>query len=272
MPHVIKYLYRRPFLLILIGIVSAVTEILADTPEKIETKPKTLASESIELKPMSVTYKASLKKGLGFSGTAARTLSQQADGNWILSFDVKSVIAHIEESVIFRWEANQVIPLKYCYRLTGWLIPNRTNTIDFNWAQGEAYGDFRGRKVTVPLKEGALDPLGFQQQLLIDLRMGKHKMVYQVVDRCGYDENIFKVLGEEKIACNSGTKRAIKVKKIRDEDSKRKTLMWFIPELEYKLVRLVQVEPDGTRYDIKSSDISDKEDSGEVLQLWKNHG
>lgn len=241
--------------------------------KKTEEIPKIEASEPIELKPMSVTYKASLRKGLEFSGTATRTLSQQADGNWILRFSVRSVIANIEESVIFRCESNQVIPLKYRYKLTGWAISNRANTIDFNWDQGEAYGDFRGREVTVPLKEGALDPLGFQQQLLMDLKMGKNEMVYQVVDRRGYDENVFKVLGEEKIASNSGIKRAIKVKKIREEGKKRETLMWFIPELEYKLVRLVQIEPDGTRYDIKSSDISGKEgDSAEVFRLQKNHG
>ncbi|RPI50990.1 MAG: DUF3108 domain-containing protein, partial [Deltaproteobacteria bacterium] len=199
MPHVVTYLYLVPFLLTLTVIIAEVTEVFGDAKQKIQATPKASASETVKLKPMAVTYKASLDKGLEFSGTATRTLSQKNDGNWILRFDVRSFIADIEESVIFRWEGNQVIPLKYRYRLTGWAIRNRSNTIDFNWAHGEAYGDFRGRKVTVPLKEGALDPLGFQQQLLMDLKMGKHKMVYQVVNRRGYDENIFKVLGEEKI-------------------------------------------------------------------------
>ncbi|MCH8499578.1 MAG: DUF3108 domain-containing protein [Marinobacter sp.] len=209
--------------------------------------------EEIPLTPMSATYKASLERGLGLSGTATRSLRQQDDGLWQLRFNVRSMVANIEESVIFRWENNQVIPLRYRYRLSGWAIRNRTNTIDFNWARGEAYGDFRGRKVTVPLQEGALDPLGFQQQLLMDLKAGKEDMVYQVVDRRGYDENRFAVLGEEMITNSLGTNRAIKLEKVRN-DSKRETLMWFAPDLDYTLIRLLQVEPDGTRYEIDLDD------------------
>lgn len=203
--------------------------------------------------PFSATYKTSLEHGLRLRGTATRTLHQQSDGNWILRINANSFIASIEESVIFQWKDNRVVPMHYHYRLSGWAIRNRSNTIDFNWEQAEAYGDFRGRKVTVPLREGALDPLGFQQQLLMDLKAGKKEMVYQVVEHRGYDESRFAVMGEEEITNAAGDNRAIRLEKIR-EDSKRETVMWFAPELGYILIRLLQVEPDGTRYVIDLDD------------------
>ena len=30
--------------------------------------------------------------------------------------------------------------------------------------------------------------------------------------------------------------------------------MWFAPELDYLLVRLIQVEPDGSRYEVRLED------------------
>ncbi len=62
-----------------------------------------------------------MEKGLSLNGTAKRTLTSQGNDVWLYRTDVDSFIADIDESLIFRWEDGQVIPLRYRYRLSGLL-------------------------------------------------------------------------------------------------------------------------------------------------------
>lgn len=87
-----------------------------------------------------------------------------------------------------------------------------------------------------------------------DLKAGKREMTYSVADDGDYDHDRFAVIGEETLKTPMGEMATLKVEKVRDEDSKRETLMWFAPELDYLLVQLVQVEPDGSRYEVNLED------------------
>ena len=62
------------------------------------------------------------------------------------------------------------------------------------------------------------------------------------------------MIDKETLNTNHGPVEALKAEKVRDDDSKRQTLMWFAPDQEYVLVRLLQVEPDGSRYEILIND------------------
>lgn len=203
-----------------------------------------------ELVPFSSHYSASMDKGVSISGGATRSLIRQDDGTWLYRSTVDSFIADIRESLVLRWENNRVIPLRYRYKLSGFLITNREHAIDFNWETRTASGHYRGKRFTVPLQDHALDPMGYQLQLHQDLKAGKTDMTYHVIDRGRYDEDRFAVVGEEMLQTRDGKVRTLKVEKVRSEDSKRETLMWFAPHREYLLMRLLQVEPDGSRYEI----------------------
>lgn len=208
----------------------------------------------IELKSLSSSYSAAIDKGVSINGSAVRRLEPQPDGTWLYRFDVDSFIADIEESLHFRWENNQVVPLRYRYKLSGLMISDRERSIDFNRDTQTVSGHFEGDKFQMDLKENALGPLGYQLQLMQDLKAGKREMTYSVIDDGDYDENRFAVIGEESLKTALGELNTLKAEKIRDPGSKRETLMWFAPELDYLLVRLVQVESDGTRYEIKIKD------------------
>lgn len=203
-----------------------------------------------DLAPMSATYGASMDKGLNIDGAATRSLQQQADGTWLYRFDVDSFIADIEESVSFRWQDGRIQPLEYRYSLKGLLVPNRSRAINFNYVADTVNGSYEGDTFTMALAEQALDPLGFQLQLRQDLKAGKREMSYTVADDGDYDQDRFAVIGEEALRTPQGAVQTLKLEKVRDGDSKRETLMWFAPALDYLLVRLVQVEPDGSRYEV----------------------
>ncbi|MEX0605179.1 DUF3108 domain-containing protein [Marinobacter sp.] len=237
----------------------------ASVPEKLipdgQILKKTDPAEtpSGKLTALRSRYSASIDKGVAINGSAVRSLEPQSDGTWLYRFDVDSFIADIEESLSFRWENNQVIPLHYRYKLSGFMIRNRERSIEFNQEAQTVSGHFEGDKFRMDLKKNALDPLGYQLQLMLDLKAGRRELTYSVTDEGDYDEHRFAVLGEESLKTALGELNTIKAEKVRDSDSKRETLMWFAPELDYLLVRLVQVESDGTRYEIeiKEADISD---------------
>lgn len=217
-------------------------------------------AQAQELTPISATYGATMDKGLSIDGSATRTLKQQADGSWLYRFDVDSLIADITESVTFRWEDGEVLPLEYRYALKGLMIRDRSRALNFNQAANSVSGSYDGESFNMPLAENALDPLGYQLQLRQDLKAGKTDVTYAVADDGDYDEDRFAVVGKETLTTPVGEYETIKVEKVRNADSKRSTLMWFAPELDYLLVRLVQVEPDGSRYEVnlEAADIAPK--------------
>ena len=218
---------------------------MADTPE-----PETNATPA-ELSPYSATYSASLSKGIKLNGAGKRELTEQGNGVWLYRTEVDSFIADINESLIFRWDNGQVVPLRYRYELSGLMISDRKQAIDFDWQAGIASGHQRGDAFELELKDGTLDPLGFQLQLHQDLKAGKRDVTYQVLDKGDYDEDRFAVLDEETLNLNGRSITALKAEKVRDDDSKRETLMWFDPQQDYLLVRLLQVEPDGSEYELR---------------------
>ena len=213
-------------------------------------EPATVA----DLKPIAASYSAAMDKGLSLNGSARRTLEQQPDGTWKYEFNVDSFIANIRESVHFQWEAGRVVPLEYRYRLDGLIVRDRSRALNFNWPAQSMSGSYDGDGFTVPLASKALDPLGFQLQLRQDLKAGKREMAYTVADEDDFEEDRFAVIGEESQSTPFGDLETVKVEKVREADSKRETLMWFAPELDYLLVRLIQVEPDGSRYEVRLED------------------
>lgn len=208
------------------------------------------AEQHTELRPMRASYGASINRGVSINGSAVRTLEQQEDGSWLYRFDVDSFIADIRESVTLTWQDGQIVPQRYRYTLEGFAIRNRSRAIDFNWPAEAINGSFDGNTFSHETEAGALDPLSFQLQLIQDLKAGKREMLYAVIDRGGYDYDRFAVIGEETVDSALGQVDTVKVEKVRGEGSKRETLMWFAPELDYLLIRLVQTEPDGTRYEV----------------------
>ncbi|MBD3657451.1 MULTISPECIES: DUF3108 domain-containing protein [Marinobacter] len=222
--------------------------------EQDTASPAASTPDPVPLTPLRASYSASFDKGISLSGSATRTLSARNDGTWFYEFQVTSFLADINESLVLRWENGQVIPLTYRYDLSGFFVPTRKRALDFDWDEGVVTGYFRDKKVRIELKEGALDPLGFQLQLHQDIKAGKTEMHYSVIDRNGYDEDRFAIIGEEQLETASGRIRTVKAEKVRDAGSKRETLMWFAPNQAYLLMRLVQLEPDGTRYEINIDD------------------
>lgn len=206
--------------------------------------------EPVDLKPFEASFTASIVKGVTLNGSARRILSDKNSGIWLYRTAVNSFVADIEESVILKWEDGQVVPLRYRYKLSGALIRNREESIDFDWEKGLATGKYKGKSFEVALQPGLLDPLGYQLQLHQDIKAGKREMEYRYVRHGRLDEEQFAIIAEGPIDTPQGKMNAITVEKLRGEGSKRETLMWFAPDFDYMLVQLLQTEPDGSQYSL----------------------
>lgn len=206
-----------------------------------------------ELVPFEASYTAAMEKGLTLNGTAKRTLTDQGNNIWLYRTDVDSFIANIDESLIFRWHDGRVIPMRYRYSLSGFLVNDRKQSIDFNWEKGLATGRYKGKAFEVPIEKGVLDPLGYQLQLHQDISNGLREMSYQVLDKGTIDEERFAVINGETVRAGGEQRATLKAEKVR-ENSDRQTLIWFSKEQNYLMVRLRQVEPDGSTYELRLKD------------------
>ncbi|MEE3170585.1 MAG: DUF3108 domain-containing protein [Pseudomonadota bacterium] len=211
------------------------------------------AETTSELVPFEASYTAAMKKGLTLNGTAKRTLTAQGNDIWLYRTDVDSFIADIDESLIFRWQDGRVVPMRYRYSLSGFLVSDRKQSIDFDWEKGLATGRYKGKPFEVAIDEGVLDPLGYQLQLHQDIRNGLREMSYQVLDKGRIDEERFAVINGESVRAGGQTQATLKAEKVR-ENSDRQTLIWFSKEQNYLMVRLRQVEPDGSTYELRLKD------------------
>jgi len=169
--------------------------------------------EDVTLQPMKLSYNASLDKGISLNGDARRILEQRDDGTWHFRTDVDSFVADIDESLIFRWEDNQVVPLRYRYKLSGLFIRDREEAIDFDWENNVVSGHHEGDKISMKLEKGAMDPMGYQLQLSQDIKAGKREMEYRVIDKGDYDTDKFAVVDEETVRINGSEIRTLKARR-----------------------------------------------------------
>lgn len=235
-----------PFLTKLVGAALVVCLGILAAPVSAETETG--------LTPFEASYTATMDKGVSLNGSAKRILTSQGNGIWLYRTVVDSFIADINESLIFRWQEGRVVPMRYRYRLSGFLVQDRKHAIDFDWSKGVATGEYKGKSFRVELEEGVLDPLGYQLQLHKDISNGKREMAYRVLDGRSIDTERFAVIdGQAEIRLSDKTMTTLKAEKVR-KDSSRQTLMWFSPDRNYLLVRLLQVEPDGSTYELRLKD------------------
>lgn len=205
---------------------------------------------AFELKPSVAEYSATFKNGIPISGTASHTLIQLSHNIWRYQFNVDSLFADVHESVYFQWQQGRVVPITYHYKRSGWAVSNRRATLEFNWKENKVLNDVQGIPWSMEIPDNAIDKLGYQLQIKLDLMNGKQDLKYQVADG-GYLKTFhFTIQREEVIQTELGEVTAVVVKKVRSESNKRDSTLWFAKDWEYLLVKLIQVESDGQRYEI----------------------
>lgn len=204
-----------------------------------------------ELEPFSATYSASFN---GIGVTAKRELSGR-DDSWRLDFSADSLFADIREYSRFGSDNGRLVPQHYEYHKTG-LGRDRHTVLNFEPAERRVINLSNAERTLQNAPENVHDKISYQLQLALDVASGNKELNYQVADGRKIREYEFVVAGTEKLQTPLGLIEAVKVQRVRDGDSERETTIWFAPQWNYALVKLMQREDDGETYQISLTKLS----------------
>ena len=191
--------------------------------------------------PFEATYKAKYR---GISVTAVRTLKTLADGSQYYSFVGDSWVADLKETSQFDWsETDRIVPRKYTYYRSV-LGSKRRAEVTFDWEKKQVLNNVEDKpwKMSVPVN--TMDKLSYHLQLRADLINATPLGQYDVADGGKLKSYNFEVVGEESLNTPAGRFDVVKVRRIRDEDEERQTVIWFAKNWDYLVVRLQQEEDD----------------------------
>lgn len=206
-----------------------------------------LAAESapVGLTPFTATYTA---KYNGIGVIAVRELSGQ-NGNWRLDFNADSFFADIHEYSRFGSDGNKLAPQHYEYHRTG-LGRDKHQVLNFEPDQRRVVDVSDAKHTIENAPRDIHDKITYQLQLALDIAAGREPLEYQVASGKKIREYKFAIAGKEALQTPLGPVETIRVQRVRDGDSERETDIWFAPQWDYALVKLVQQEDGGKHYQI----------------------
>ena len=212
------------------------------------------SASTLILEPHRATYTNRIDAAISFSGDAVRELKQRDDQSWEVSIEASAMMASIRESSHFKVQDDTILPLQYDYNRRI-LTRNRDAQLRFDWDAGYVTTDIDDKPWRMAIEPGIHDKLSYQLQMPTDIKAGMDTLEYLVADGGQKQLYRFQVTGEDEIETPAGTFNAIRVERDRGEGSDRETLIWFAPELNYLVIRLEQIEPNGNRYALLLKDL-----------------
>lgn len=202
----------------------------------------TVASEP---QPFELHYTASYGS---FAATATRTLSAEADGQWLLHSRVElqlfgNVVSSIDESSRFHWQLDLPLARDYLFEQKG--IGRRHRSLRFAADGSSAQFTVNDDSGMLALQDPTYDVLNSGLVLRKRLAAGENDISFNVADRGEVMLHHYKVVGTETLALPSGSFATVHVERLRDDGSDRTTDLWLASDHDFVLVKLLQTEPDG---------------------------
>ena len=210
--------------------------------------------------PFYAKYKA---KYYGISITAVRSLETLDDGSQKFTFKADSFLANLKETSQFQWsDAGVIIPQRYTYKRGG-LGRDREAEVVFDWDNHQVMNDVEDKPWRMAVPDLAQDKLSYQLQLQADLINGTELHSYDIADGGKLKQYGFEIVGEEVLRTRAGDFDVIKVRRLREQDDKRQTVIWFAKDWNYLVVRLQQEEDDKSyEIDLVSATVNGRDVKG----------
>jgi len=100
------------------------------------------------------------------------------------------------------------------------------------------------------------DPLLYQLALRQDLINEKEPLTYHLIRKGKETQYNFNRVGLETVNTPYGRIEAIKIERVRDKSSSRKTLIWAAPSLNYVIVKMTQYKDGSEQADLQLSSLT----------------
>jgi hypothetical protein len=191
----------------------------------------------------------------GMSGVAERHLVQQEDGSYRLNMSLEAKvigfrIGELEQASEFEIIDQRLLPRHYSYLVSG--ITSKAETVSFNWDAGVARSSKNEQSWDVELNDQVLDEMTYQLAMSLQLQTSDNTVFeFDIIDGAEIATLKFRLLGEEILTTPMGRLNTVKVERLREESSRRSTLIWFAKDWHYLLAKIEQVNPSGLRIELE---------------------
>ena len=180
-------------------------------------------------------------QGLQIEAKGVRELQRLENGDYRLTSSATSMLARVLETSEFNFAGGQVKPIRYDY----------TRSIMGKSKQAFIAFDYDSKTLqskdgTSELIGGTLDKLSYQYQLTMDLANlassdGSSRIFeYAVADGDKLRYYRYRVAGEEVLTTPTGDMLTVKLERIREHYSDRKTTFWLAKDHDYLLTKFKQ--------------------------------
>ena len=183
-------------------------------------------------------------KASGLSATAERKLESLEGGRFLLSqaLEVRVLgakLGEIEEISEFSYIAGNLSPDFYRYVQSG--VSRKKEQVSFDWDNELALSVEDDEQWQLSIKPGIVDKLSFQL-LLRQALAGKQsgEMEIQMVDTDEIESHVYRITGSELVETELGVLDCLKVERIRDPGSERRTTFWLAKDWDLLLVKFEQ--------------------------------
>jgi len=209
------------------------------------------ASEPLDnhfIKPYRTVYQTNYDFFLPIQGTAIRELSQQEDGQWLLSLRIDASVVSLTETSLFAWKNEQPKPQAYSFKQQS-IGKDRNEQLEFDWDEKLVHHKTDKAPGNFPIPEDTYDKLTYQLKIRQALQAGDGLSVYSVADKRKLKQYGFNIIGSVELDTPMGKLDTLQIKRDRGADSKRETTFWLAKDWDYLLVKIHQKEK-GKSYEI----------------------
>jgi hypothetical protein len=205
-------------------------------------------AQSNKLLEYTASYQASAN---GLAATASRSLIKLEHDSYRLrnvlqATVVGQTVAKLEQSSEFRLIDNKIFADNYSYQLSG--LSQASNAIVFNWDAQIALSSEAEQSWQLPLREGVMDPLSYQEAFRLSLADNPAMnsiLDFELIDGDKIEHQQYQIVAREVLDTALGALNTVKLERIRDADDERVTEIWLATDWGYLLARLEQINNSG---------------------------
>lgn len=204
---------------------------------------KPVLAASLSLTPFEAVYHTTYHLGVSIDVKAQRSLSQKADGVWVLDFQAKNWFAKIQQTSTFNWLSdNDLKPLLY-RRYQSVFGNSKEQRVIFHWETMQVTNDIDNQPWLMSIASGTQDLLSYQLKLRYDLLANpeQKQFLYEVADGGKIKIFTFRVVGEEQISTPMGVFNSIRLESIRHSEKDVEHLIWLAKDWDNMLLRVEAV-------------------------------
>lgn len=176
--------------------------------------------------------------------TGVREFKKNSEG-YEIKFQASNLFAGMSFSSLFDLEDSKVIPKSYDVKIRPKLL-NRDQFIEFDYINNEILSK-GSNSWSESLKKNILivDPLNVQIMIRTLIKQNKKRFTINIVDmqKGGYKEYDFEVLGNEKCIFNEEELNCVVLQRSRDE-SNRKVTYYLMEKYEYMFLKIIDISPE----------------------------